>query len=430
MKKNAGIASLLQTRRGQLAAAGFVVILGLIISVFLVARDEGPAPDSKDAEKDPRSKLAELPGFHEVMEGDWEERALIQRVDLEKPEICPGDDVKISVRMDDTKKISGFDTEASVQGMPSGEAVLRFAHPGERSFYVAVTDGRRGMDFRTGLVKVLPADSPACAKRPRLVLYSRALAHETYHFAVVDSPFVTADTYRWDFGDGLTQETKITAPTVEHSFGARSQDRHTSVYHVAVTALSSGREVAKARTTVVLPNTYFRTLEIGSPQLPVDYSPLLKKVQDQPLTYEAQIRFGNPDHNAVTFDKANLSIFPCKEKTTREESPDVASLLDKTTVPSGGTSAKIRFVVSEEPCRIDVSLSGDTNPPRSGSTARRGSGTIGRTTVQLSLSTRPPSDQGKQKLQELIQLEKARLILGKEDVTEEEMRQLKNKWLL
>ncbi len=428
--RKTGIGSLLQTRRGQLAAAGFVVILGLLLTVFLVMKEEGPAPEDKNNAKDPRGQLAELPGFHEVLEGDIEERQLIQRVDLEKPEICPGDDVKISVRMDETKKINGFDSESSVMGIPSGEAVLRFAHAGERSFYVAVTDGRRGMDFRTGLVKVLPADSPACAKRPRLVLYSRAIDREIFHFAVVDSPFVTADAYRWEFGDGTTQDTKITSPSIEHSFSARGQERHTSVYHVAVTALASGREIAKARTTIVLPNTYFRTLEIGSPQLSAEYSPLLKKTQDQPLTYEAQIRFGNPDHVPVTLDKANLSIFPCKTNTMREETPDVAALLDRTSIPPGGTSVKLRLMMSEEPCRIDITLSGDTDPPRVGGNARRGSGTIGRTTAQLTLTTRPSTDQGKQKLQELIQLEKARLILGKDDITEEEMRQLKNRWLL
>ena len=379
--------------------------------LWLMRAESSFSPGSPRTADEARGILSRLPGFGSFAEGTIQQRDLIASIEVEKAEMCPGDDVRIAVRIDPARERVGFRSEASVQGLPSGAAVLRFGSPGKRNFFVAVTDGDQGLDFRTGSVMVLPPKHPKCVNKPRLVLYARAIQEETYRFEIIDAPNVTADAYRWEFGDGIVTETKVRF--VEHSFLGRVQDRPRSVFHVRVTALSGSRDVAQARHSVIFANTYFATVEAGSPQVPAEYS---QRLQRSAGAYETQVDFANPDQNPIRMQNARLTLHPCDGSGMREVEVPAASVLSKTELKPGAQSVGLRVSVpGTELCGLQVHLEGDTVPPREGSRLPGGQGTIAKTTTVLSFTMQPQDKKQAEALQRAIEREKRLLLQGDEE---------------
>ena len=394
--------------RVSLALVAASLVLGGV-ALWLMQSEGADTPGSPRTADEAREVLSRLPGFGSLGEGKIRARSLIAGIDVEKTIVCPGEDVRIAVRVDPSKHLVGFQSEASVQGLPAGEAIVRFPTPGKRSFFVAVTDGDRGLDFQTGTVTVLPNKDPKCVNRPQLVLYARAIAEETYRFEIIASPNVNADHFRWDFGDGIIQETDT--GVVEHSFLGRVQNRPKSVYHVRATALVGNQGAAEARHTVIFANTYFATAQAGSPQLPTEYTRYLPKGAGG--AYETQIRFANPDSLPIRLEQARLTLHPCDGSGMRELEVPAASVLAQKELQPGMQNVRLRLSVpGSELCAVQVHLEGDTIPPRAGSRLPNGEGTVARTTSVLSFTMRPSDKKQVAALNRAIEREKRLLIQG------------------
>ncbi len=380
------------------------------VAIWLMQPERSETAGTPRTAEEARGFLSRLPGFGGIAEGDFRVRELIGAVDVEKAKICPGEDVRITVRTDPAKVAEGMRLEASVNGLPAGEAVLRFGSPGVRQFYVAATDGEDGLDFRTGTVQVLSLKDPACVTRPRLTLFAYPVLEETYRFEILEVQNVAAERFRWEFGDGTVQET--TGRTIEHSFLGRTQTTPKSVFHVRVTAPGSGGATAEARHTVIFQNTFFATKHAGSPQIPSEYSAYMPPSAGG---HQAEVRFANPDPVPIRLEQVRLTLHPCDGSGSREVEMPASKVFGGDVLRPGVNTLRLRIQVpGPELCAAQVHIEGDTVPPRAGSPLPGGQGTIARTTAMMSFTMRAPDKKQVAARQAALDRDRRLLIAGDE----------------
>ena len=364
-------------------------------------------------------------------------RKLIASVSVEKPQVCPGEDVLIKpVKMDVNAPVQ-FRVNLRTRGE---QAILTFKQPGKRRLYVTAGDGRFGVDFKTANIEVLSDDHPDCANKPRLALVSRIsrFQADSADIEVVGSKGLTGNVnYAWDFGDGTAAQGS--EKFVTHSFQERNQDRPSSTFVVRVTGKDARGTEAVARTSVTFNNTYFLARINGAPAIPVTYDRFPK--QDGG-TFRTTITFRNIEGTSIALSSALVKVHTCKEGPEPEaKNVPITSLISTTNLPARRSVSQTltlpaSVVGDAGGCRAEITFVGDTVPGRQGqpvgpNVASRFSETTA--TVFLELAPPPGADKGGMAAAApvivrdqatLDKLQKARAILGRDQVTPQDILEL------
>ncbi len=364
-------------------------------------------------------------------------RKLIAGVNVEKDQVCAGEDVLIKPAQTDVNAPVQFRVNLRSRG---DQAILTFKEPGKRKLYVTAGDGRFGVDFATASIEVLPEDHPNCAGKPRLTLGSRVsrFQPDSADIEVVESKGLGQNlTYTWDFGDGTSSQG--TEKFATHSYLHRDQDKPSSTFVVKVTAQDTSGKQAVARTSITFNNTYFLARITGAPAIPVTYDRFPKKDGGG---YRTTISFRNIERTSIALATAVVKVHTCREGAQVEaKNVPITSLIATTNLPPRQTVNQTltlpgTVLGSGGACRAEITFSGDTVPGRQGQPvgpdlpARFTETTA---TVFLELDAPPDKEKGGMASsapitirdeKTLEKLKKARAILGRDHVTPQDVLEL------
>lgn len=248
---------------------------------------------------------------------------LIQDVVVDKPQVCPGEDLLVMART-----IDPGDAEESVDVWINGQTghtqYLQFTGlPGPR--VIEVTAALRGQIARAqATVEVVACDAgrqfPVITARPN-----------PYQHLTVDLDIANAQafadqspTYIWDFGDG--QSTQTTVPVVSHFYGdALDRDTLYSVFQAQVTVRRSGQDDVAAHTTITIQNMYAFNKQRGFIQPPVEpHTPEVRLAQD---TFSAAYTITNLEDQPLRLTSRWLEYQHCDpDKHATRRAPENVSI--------------------------------------------------------------------------------------------------------
>jgi hypothetical protein len=192
---------------------------------------------------------------------------LIGDVTLEKPEVCPHEELTITVAPMPGAEGATF----NVEGKHGGTVVVTPSLPGEESFWIVAAHQNR-RDFREVVVGVLPEDHPRCARAPRAELTWEIDPWQPGKVELEVVPVRNLSDItevRWSFGDG--QEERGGA-RITHAYSGRSQAEPVSTFVVEAAALDREGRAVRARASLALPNLHRQARALsGYRGLPAEY---------------------------------------------------------------------------------------------------------------------------------------------------------------
>jgi hypothetical protein len=357
--------------RGARVAAIVLVLLGV---VFLLWHRPKPAPVAAKAHDqsadDQQAQSASSPGlgmgisFHApdpahpapASSAEPDPPPVIDEIDLEKTEVCAGEENLVTVKSHTTNGTDQF-LHAVIDG-----------HQGS-SVPVTMWTDMRGNVMGTHTVTVFGRGNVATTQplpsyrvkdcrptyiaeimqrvRPntwadfdfnaRVVGVPRAPTQAEFERGAkappVPKPFKVVG-YSWDFGDGST-EVSLT-PVVEHSYEGRDQKTLFSYFVVGVTARGEKGEVATARLTLSLVNPAFEARASKNlVALMISLNPRFPVLGDDgKVTQNVRIWHAEPQPVTITH-AAVVSYYKKAAGETKPQDVDVASLLGTTSIPPG-----------------------------------------------------------------------------------------------
>lgn len=291
---------------------------------------------------------------------------LIDRIAIDKPEVCPDEDFRIEAFEAPSEEEVSF----IIGDQRGAVAVRRERVAGHWTVPVVASRGHAEIEYGEIAVDVLSADDPRCSE---LATARLDLEYSPYRDALI---FATVGetrgltpplSYTWDFGDGTTAEGHES--TVQHSYADRAQDRLTSSFVVIVKVMDNQGQVATTRGSVYFPNLYHEARMVSGNRVLRAVTDALAGTPDRGV--HTSIAIDNIEADPVEWSKASLSFEPCDgldEPSAQQVTP--ARLLSSTYLPPGETT-EVQLQLSPEQipadtCRVTVELAGDTVPPRSG----------------------------------------------------------------
>jgi PKD domain-containing protein len=247
---------------GTALAAVLLVFVGVVISSGTPHRPPPPAPPLEEAEGSQASR-GPRPGIEmpPAEPGDTQEPArdvgvTIDGVDVDKRDICRGQEVVVNVRARATDGAGAY-LNFGVLGQPELVGSTFSLHPRESIGYGwmrVFARGKRGLATIAAVPPItvrdceVPVQVTVDVRRPpdmpdRAVLTAQIV---TSGAGQAEPSSFEAAKYTWDFGDGTSATS--TSPEVEHSYEGRRQDRAYSYFWVAVEAHDhEGRTVRGSR---------------------------------------------------------------------------------------------------------------------------------------------------------------------------------------
>jgi hypothetical protein len=296
------------TRPQRRALLGLAMVAALLVAWRLLRRP--PAGVTVLAERPPTDlRWGSRPGalgpgpFREPPPAPVGAPPIIDRILVEKPAICEGEENLITVEAHAANRTDDPHLHYLVAGQPGARVVVRGSASPR-----ALTDAKVivfGRDRTT-----TTADLPAFVVKPCqvdhvLLLLRRALPNRDAEYeltARVDplgarAPF-QAVRYEWDFGDGARSTTA--APVETHDYSHRPQDRLRAEFLVSVIAVSASGARVQGRTTLELLNPSFESLAVKG--LVKIYGELEPRFPD-PAGTRQRLRLWHPHSAAVTIER-------------------------------------------------------------------------------------------------------------------------------
>lgn len=354
-------------RSGLILLAALVVILTIALlqtgkappEPAPIARSSGSVDPARSAE--PAAERAPSPAIEAAPQPEGPaEPPVIESVDVEKSEVCEGEENIVTVRARGRGR-SGPLLRVKI-GSKEGTRVPIRAYLDER--------GRVKLPKVIAFVPGAPpveADLPyyrvnRCDPKPVVQIRHQALPNsddEIELFARVLVPdasaghpramkVVEATSFDWSFGDGASATSA--EPRVSHDYGRRRQDAERSYFLVEVKArLGDGRAVI-GRDTLDLQNLGYHFAQQNLALITPRFSPRFPKVDDDGVvTQTVSLRHVSAEDVTITRVKRVMS-YESDVGPSPAEDVDPASILGSTTIPAGSSiSFTVGLGVRERP---------------------------------------------------------------------------------
>ncbi len=349
------------------ARGAALLLLGLgALLVFVLWPRKAPRP-AKSAVDDAEANLSPPPAPYtlrpppaaEPSAPEPEPGPVIDGIDVEKKEVCEGEENLITIHAHTT---NGTDSSLHyvIDGKP-GQAVpvvLLTEHGHVMGQHFVSVFGRNNAVTTVEVPKYKVKDC-----RPTyLALVSAGLQPNTwadYNIAATIAAFphrpdmavpaappkpFGAVHYNWSFGDGETATTDV--PAVSHSYERRKQDGTYSYMVVAMEAVNAAGEKVSARTSLALLNPAFESLQQkGAIQLLVALDPRFPELDEQKRVVQ-KVRLTHISPTPVTIESATLTkYFVGGSGEPERSSVDVAKLLGGREIPPGPDGLTLTVVL-------------------------------------------------------------------------------------
>lgn len=329
---------------------------------------------------------------------------LIRRLTVEPSRPCRGDDVTVQVEL----RRGAGDAKVAVAGRAGSTAVMRFAEAGRRSVSVVARSWDDRMQTRRVWIPVADCDARTAA------LTVRPVDADRVGFAVtLPDGFGPATRYRWEFGDGATNET--VRPTTLHDYAGRERSRPTSSFVARVTVLDAAGRTIAARSAVTLSNAEWLASRGGTHWLPTRAERFVPPATAPGAPRRATLQVRD-DGGRPTLERADLRGFACADLERSLPASLPATALSRTTLrATRWTDVELAIPADlwpEPVCRAEVRLHGRT---------AEGAPAVALAAVELDVATvrRRVTDPAL-----IAQLRAARRQLGRGQISAEDLRLL------
>jgi len=416
---------IMTTRRG--ATRWIVIAAAVALALWLWLRPSGkraPAAPTGAPTATAPTLAAPVPAARHrvVAEQPAPSAVVIDDVAIDKTDVCEGEEVLVTVVAHAADPADDDHLHAVVDGVPGMSVPLVARRRGPDSPPPEVIVFGRGDTRATAVVPAFTirdcAPSPSLAISYRLALNTNAeFAFDATLDAGAGAPFA-ATSYQWDFGDGATLTT--TEPRATHDYGQRPQVAVYTSLLVQVTARAADGATVLGRKTILFHNPQYANLEFaGVVTLVVELTPRFPTITDGKVVQGVRLWHHRPDPVRITRARARRnSRLPGVEPVVTEVA--VASLLGATAIPPRGLSASLTLDLTAEPdvFSIDYLLDGESAEGYP---------------VESTFSVmRPPVPTAEDHVavEDPALVEKilrARELLGKELVTDEDLRELQRR---
>ncbi len=352
-----------QLALGLAAALTLVVAIGILLSSRdddsrppAYGRPVGDAFQSGDLNDEEKRLVEQLgPNVHLVRM-----KPLLQELSVEKPRVCPGEDVLLRA----VERAPLQSLRFVIMGEIGPFAVVRWNVPGEKKLFAVAREYNEGIDYKMGTVTVLEGDSPECAQRPQIVLEAKLSTlsdHADLHIVQVRGLGSKLRLF-WDFGDGSKAEGADRF--VRHNYFGRREDGYASSYLVSVRAVDEAGREARARASVSFINTHYLARLTGNPIMPVQYNRFPTRTASG---FETVVQFANIEPESVRLAEASVGLVPCRPgeiQTTTRVPAD--RLLGEALIPAArrhATRLRLPESLATSACQAVIEFSSaDTTP--------------------------------------------------------------------
>jgi len=282
---------------------------------------------------------------------------IIQSITLDKSQICPGEDLLVTVDVAHPENPQGV-VDVAINGKYGNPQYLQFTgQPGPRLIVVTAATPEKFNDSQSTTVELLDC-GPG---HEYLELYVRP---NPFHRFTVD--FVVANgadfesqnpIYYWQFGDGTSAQTNL--PYISHEFeDSLVYDQIHTVFQASLSMERSGYPTLSASQTVTLWSMYALNRMKGMLHLPVETDGVLEQYG---LFWAGSYALKNPEGEPVSIDSIQMTYQVCDPDGSPFAKPAQAVAL---TVPAGGELNLNLFLPSSEItgafCGVQITLSGQS----------------------------------------------------------------------
>lgn len=371
-------------------SAGLVLIVATVLTGWWLTRRIRPTPQpsitagSDSAGQDrPKRSPARPPPFApppadekeaiEIYERMPELRVttatLIGDVFVDKPKACLDEDVLISIQALPGHAEASFNVEGKF-----GNTLIVRPSVEERETFWIVAAHENWRDFRKIEVEVLPEDDARCLHAPAATIQATPSKWSAERYDIQVVPLRNLGKIvdvAWSFGDG---DTASGATRVEHDYGSRPQTSQTSSFVVKAEVVDEDGRKAVARSSVSLANRHYQARELGGTRtLPVSNQRFPDGDRQGP--FAASIN--NIESDPVRFETAKVRLRSCDGSGQDiEQIVPANAVLNVVELPPGQLAeAEITLDadwIGGDVCRVDVTVTGDTVPARTGMPTDRG----------------------------------------------------------
>jgi hypothetical protein len=297
---------------------------------------------------------------------------LIASVEVDNPRPCSGESFLVSIRGKPENAASSLPiSELNYNiGGSFGDAIALSANtPGTQQYTVVASNGVDALQHRAFKVEVLPLEALECRDKAIVTLaleHSKRDPNEVFAHVSSHTGLQEPLQFDWDFGDGSHAQSAL--PSTSHSYALRAQNRSLSSYLVAVHVTDARRRSAKGRATIHLLNNHYRARMFGARLVQAVYSPFVERAADG---YRVEVTLRSFEPEPVVFERAKLTERSClagQRDRTHELSISelTATLRLEPEQPSSVSLLLPRSRVGDETCAVELELTGDTLPPRTG----------------------------------------------------------------
>jgi hypothetical protein len=286
---------------------------------------------------------------------------VIDEIQVEKPEVCSGEDNLITIRAHTVNGTNEF-LHYVIDGAMGASVPVRLSldEQGEvvGQHFVRVF-GRTNTEVTVPLPKYKVKDcQPARIVMVEQRLRANSNSDFDFYARVVTLPPREAEkrgaidpfnpvAYTWNFGDGATDKTA--AALASHSYEGRAQDTLYSYYTVGVEVRDAKGVKLTGRTTVPLINPAFEAFaRKGVVQLLVALEPRFPELDSEGRVVE-HVRLWHTRPENVTIESAmQVDYFESGAGQRQPQAIDPAALLGTTTIPAGKNGIVTTVVLDTE----------------------------------------------------------------------------------
>ena len=278
---------------------------------------------------------------------------IIDKVTVEKNEVCIGEENLVTVRAHTTDGREDAYLHAVIGGQ-SGMVVPLLARQGEgeRSKPALITVfGRNNVATSVEVPSFTVKD---CNVRHQLLIELQLRPNTESHYELrartsaigADEDFV-ATYYAWDFGDG--EQTTTDRPFVIHDYGRRLQDALYSQFVIRVEAVSAKGESVVGRRTLALRNGAFVNLIYANTvTLMVELTPRFPQMGEDGVVRQG-VRLWHHQRDPIHIERAEARRNFTGDEPSRREEVSVVGLLGTHLIPRDGVEIEVQLDTRDEP---------------------------------------------------------------------------------
>jgi hypothetical protein len=407
--------------RGTRTAVLVLLAAAVVGVLFLVLRSGGAPSAGRTSPATPAPAAAEpaAPRLVPVEKGGM--GPFIDSVQVEKPEVCDGEDNLVTVRAHSGDPAEDAHLIATIDGQEGWTVAVVARAPTEHSPWpkaMVMDRQRRTAEAEIPYFRIMDCK---VQRRMEIVYGLRQNTSAEYDLEArivnvhASETFVGA-AYAWDFGDGATATTAT--PFAVHDYSRRRQTAARSFFLVKVEARSATNEVVLGRRSIRIVNTEFENLaHTGIVTLVVELNPRFPTL-DAGGGVTQGVRLWHHAAEPVTITRVQARRNTTTEGATPQtQEVPVAGLLGTTTIPPAGVAFTVRLDLprDKDVFSVDYLLEGKTAAGQ----PVKGTFSVMAPPVPTRATHIPVTDPGLHQ-----RILRARQILGKELVTDEDFAEL------